>query len=263
MPWIDIDSARVHYAVHLAGPNAIIFLHGGFGSSSELWSETMAALPPQWTGYAIDNFLRSEAPPDGYNVDAFARRAAGFVAALGLERPVFAGHSMGGIVCQLTAIDYPQAVGGLVLTCTGASMTNHQLARDLLNELRTNGECAETIRAISVNWFRNPPEPFFSEYVERACQAPLQAMIDVQASLIAADLRDRLSRIAAPTIVIFSAYDEGRTIDHAQTLVNGIHGSTMVTMADSGHSPMVETPEAYNNALHAFLRNEAFSRVHA
>ena len=182
MPWTTIDGADVHYAVRPGGNNTIVFLHGGFGSSSELWLTTIAGLPAEWTAYAIDNFLRSDAPPGGYNVDAFARRAAGFVRVLGLDRPVFVGHSMGGVVCQLMAIDYPQAVGGLVLTCTGASMTNHQLARNLLDDLRAGGGDPQSIRAISANWFRDPPEPFFSQYVARACEAPLQAMIDVQAS---------------------------------------------------------------------------------
>jgi pimeloyl-ACP methyl ester carboxylesterase len=254
----------VHYAVRPGGPQAAIFLHGGFGSSSELWADAMAALPAEWTGYAVDNFLRSDPPPDGYNVAAFARRVAGFVGALGLDRPVLVGHSMGGVVCQLATIEHPRAVGALVLTCTGAAMTNHQLARDLLAELCAGGGSAATIRAISAHWFHGkPPMPFFADYVARAASAPLQAMIDVQASLIATDLRDRLGSIAVPTLVVFGAHDRGRTFDHAQMLLAGIRGSTLATMPDSGHSPMVETPAAFNAALHAFLRQLASSRVQA
>jgi pimeloyl-ACP methyl ester carboxylesterase len=241
----------------------MIFLHGGFGSSSELWSGTMAALPADWTAYAIDNFLRSDPPPEGYNVAAFAKRTAAFVRALGLDRPVLAGHSMGGVVCQLTAIEHPQAVGGLVLVCTGASMTNHQLARDLLDELRESGGSAATIRDISAQWFHgDPPTPFFEGYVARAASAPLQAMIDVQVSLIAADLRERIGRIAAPTLVVFAAHDTGRTFDHAQMLLSGIRGSELATMTNSGHSPMVETPADFNAVLHAFLHKISMCRVH-
>jgi 3-oxoadipate enol-lactonase len=263
MAWITIDGARVHYAIRPGGPRAMIFLHGGFGSSSELWSEALAALPADWTGYAIDNFLRSDPPPDGYNVTAFARRTAGFVRALGLDRPVLAGHSMGGVVCQTTAIDHPQVVGGLVLVCTGASMTNHQLGRDLLDELRAGNGSTEVMRAISANWFRgNPPQPFFEGYVSRAASAPLQAMIHVQASLIATDHRDRLSMIAVPTLIVFGAHDTGRTFDHAQTLRRGISGSELAIMSNSGHSPMVETPGDFNVALHTFLRSFASSRAY-
>lgn len=266
MPVIEIDKARVHYAVRPGGPNAAVFLHGGFGSSSELWAQAMAALSPAWTGYAIDNFLHSDPPPGGYTMAAFARRAASFVQTMDLQRPVFVGHSMGGGISQLTAVAHPDAVGALVLVCTGAAMTNHQhrLGHDLLARLAGSGGDIETMRDISAKWFRNPPpEPFFSHYVVRAAQAPLQAMIDAQTSWIATDLRGDLGKIDVPTLVMFAPYDTGRTIEHAQTLVNGIRGADMVTMDDSGHSPMVETPDQFNAALHSFLSKLAFAGANA
>jgi len=120
VPVITIDGSRVHYTERRGDRQPVVFLHGGFGSSSELWSGTMAALPDGYCGYAIDNFLNSEAPPDGYNVEAFARRAGAFIAALRLDRPILVGHSMGGVVCQLTALMFPERLGGLVLVCSGA-----------------------------------------------------------------------------------------------------------------------------------------------
>ncbi|GGF50342.1 alpha/beta hydrolase [Azorhizobium oxalatiphilum] len=254
MPYVTVDGAKVHYAHRPGGPNPIIFLHGGFGSTSELWEDTMAALPPEWTGYAIDNFIRSDAPPDGYSVTAFARRVKGFCEALGLKRPVVGGHSMGGVVTQLVGATYPDLPGGLVLVCTGASMANHDLARQWLKQLADHGAEPGTIRDISANWFRSAPEAFFEKYVALAETAPLQPMVDVQASLIDTDMRPRLGTIKAPTLVVFGAHDAGRTIDFAQTLTNGIPNARMVTMADSGHTPMAETPEVFDTALHAFLK---------
>src|SRR5215207_2057012 len=57
VPWIEIDSRQVHFTARPGGPQSIVFLHGGFGSSSDLWADAMAALPPAWSAYAIDNFL--------------------------------------------------------------------------------------------------------------------------------------------------------------------------------------------------------------
>lgn len=256
MPFVDIDGAQVHYAARIGGRRAAVFLHGGFGSSSELWARTMSALPPDWSGYAIDNFLRSQAPPDGYSVPAFARRVGGFIAALGLDKPVLAGHSMGGVTIQLAALNFPERVGGLVLTCTGAAMPNHELGRRLLVDLRNAGSgpaLRETLRHISSAWFRHPPAGFFDEYVDRAASAPLDAMIAVQESLLEQDLRPRLREIRVPTLIVHGAHDTGRTIEYAQTLAAAIAGSRMVVMEESGHSPMVETPEAYDTALHGFL----------
>lgn len=255
MPYVDVDGANVHYTERPGGARPVVFLHGGFGSSSDLWRDTMAALPGDYSGYAIDNFLRSDPPPDGYSVEAFARRAAGFARRLGLDRPVMVGHSMGGMVCQLAALDYPDAVGGLVLVCTGASMTNNRLAFDLLDELRAGGVTAATLRSISSHWFHTAPAEFFERYLTLAIQAPLDAMISVQESLLRADVRDRLHDIEVPALIVFGPHDTGRTFPHAKTLLDGIKNSQLATMAGSGHTPMVETPGAFNTALHDFLRH--------
>ena len=261
MPEVLVDGAKVHYAVRPGGPRPVIFLHGGFGSSSELWARAMDAMPAEYSGYAIDNFLRSDPPPGGYSVPEFARRVGGFIAALGLRRPVLVGHSMGGVTVQLAAIMCPDRIGGLVLVCTGPSMTNHDLARRWLEELRVNGHQYETIRAISANWFHRPVPEFFEGYVRRAAAAPLEAMVSVQASLIETDLRARLPEIRVPALVVFGKHDTGRTIDHAQALLRGITRSELATMHDSGHSPMVETPREFDAAFHAFLAKLPWERA--
>jgi 3-oxoadipate enol-lactonase len=259
MPTIVIENARVDYDVREGGDHPVIFLHGGFGSSSELWTRTMAALPGRYTGYALNNFIRSDPPPTGYNVAAFAHRTGAFIEQLGLVRPVLIGHSMGGVVCQLAALEYPGLIGGLVLVCTGASMRNHELGRRLLAEMKNGGMAEETIRSVSAHWFHRPPPPgFFDEYVARAKSASWQAIIDVQESLIAADVEDRLPEIKVPALVVYGAYDTGRTFDHAQTLLRGIAASRLAAMTDSGHSPMLETPDAFDAAFHDFLANDVW-----
>ena len=259
MPAIVIENARVDYDVRKGGDRPVIFLHGGFGSSSELWTRTVTALPAPYTGYALNNFIRSDPPPTGYNVAAFAHRAGEFIKQLGLVRPVLVGHSMGGVVCQLAALEYPGLVGGLVLVCTGASMRNHELGRRLLAEMKSGGNAIETIRSVSSHWFHRPPPPgFFDEYVARASSASWQAIIDVQESLIAADVEDRLQEITVPTLIVYGAYDTGRTIDHAETLLHGIVGSRLVAMTDSVHSPMLETPDAFDAEFHHFLANDVW-----
>ena len=75
----------------------------------------------------------------------------------------------------------------------------------------------------------------------------------LQEALIELDLRSRLREISVPTLVVHGAYDTGRTIDHAQILLEGIREAELVVMDESGHSPMVETPAAFSQALNAFL----------
>jgi pimeloyl-ACP methyl ester carboxylesterase len=262
MPTVVIEGARVDYDLREGGDRPIIFLHGGFGSSSQLWTRTMAALPHRYTAYALNNFIRSDPPPTGYSVAAFAHRVGEFARALGLGRPVLAGHSMGGVVCQLAALEFPDRVDGIVLVCTGASMRNHELGRRLLDEMKSGAMTEATIRSVSSHWFhRSPPPGFFDEYVALAKTASWQAMIDVQESMIATDLEPRLSEIRCPALIVYGAHDTGRTRDHAETLLRGIRASRLAVMKDSGHSPMLETPDAFDAGLHQFLAEDVWSHA--
>lgn len=250
---VAVDSRNVVYEKSGAGSRTVIFVHGGFGSSSVLWRETMARLPATHTGYAINNFVWSDAPPDGYSVQAFARRVVNFAAALGLEKPVLVGHSMGGVVCQLAALAAPDKIGGLVLIGTGASVRGHGLARGLLAEMERDGVNAAQIRKTSEHWFATTPRDFFERYVEAAILAPGQAIIDVQRSLIETDLEDRLGEITCPALIVHGRLDGGRTVEHAQTLYRGIKNSELLILDSCGHSPMVEAPAEFDERFHAFL----------
>ena len=172
MPWVEVEGTKVHYAERRGGPRAIVFLHGGFGSSSELWAGAMAALPPEWSAYALDNFLRSDPPPGGYNVAAFARRAARFADALGLDRPVFAGHSMGGRVALEVARRVPERLIGFAILDTGyeavaAGEAGEREAagrRSMLALARRSG-----MRAMARTWLQgmvHPPRLTDAELIE-------------------------------------------------------------------------------------------------
>jgi len=220
----------------------------------------MTALPAEYSAYAIDNFVRSDPPPGGYSVPQFAHRAGEFIARLQLDRPVLVGHSMGGVTIQLAALEFPERVGGLVLVCTGPSTTNHELAHRLLRELKESEGDRETIRRMSALWFRTPPAGFFDQYVERATCASLRAMTEVQSSLVATDVRSRLPDIKVPALVVWGKHDAGRTYEHADAFLKGIPNSELAVMEESGHSPMIETPEAFDKAFHQFLHRVFSSR---
>ncbi|MBE9640044.1 alpha/beta fold hydrolase [Salipiger mangrovisoli] len=250
-----VDGAKVVYDRTEQDGYPVIFVHGGFGSSSELWHLTMESLPNGFCGYAINNFLRSDAPPDGYTIESLAARVAHFAQALGLERPVIVGHSMGGVVCQQAAINFPEVIGGLVTVGSGPTMKNHNTGRDLLATMRkANGITEELMREISAKWFyKEPPEGFFDAYVSRAMQAPMQAVIDIQASLLDTDLVDDLPKVAAPTLVLHPTEDSGRPMEHAELLMAGIPDARLHVFKDCGHSPMLESKLEFDTVFHAFL----------
>ncbi|MFP6561243.1 alpha/beta fold hydrolase [Paraburkholderia sp. B3] len=114
---IDIGGDRIHYVERGEGP-PIVFVHGLSGQM-----RNFAWLP-------IDEFARHhrviliDRPGTGYstrgaqsaaNVYAQAETLVRFFKALGLEKPVLVGHSLGGAIALAVALNHPRAVSRLAL----------------------------------------------------------------------------------------------------------------------------------------------------
>ncbi len=119
--FIDIDGARLHYvdggAGEGAGP-AIVLIHGLGGQLMNFPADSLEPLRRDYRVIALDR------PGSGYStrpagasaaLGAQAATIAGFIRALGLERPLVVGHSLGGAVALAVALEHPESVGGLAL----------------------------------------------------------------------------------------------------------------------------------------------------
>lgn len=256
MPTVTVKGADVDYDVTGTGATPVLFVHGGFGSSSNLWSRAASALPADCAAYMINLFLRSDPPAGGYTLTGFADRIADFVKALGLPPVILVGHSMGGATSQCVAMRHPDVVAGLVLVATGANVRNHGVAEKLLAQLEADGVTRDNMISISRHWFHEiPDEALFDAYIEDAVQAPLDGMISAQRSLIETDLAPHLGKISAPTLILHGALDHGRTIEHAEILHGGISDSRLTVFDKSGHAPMWETPAEFDAALREFIED--------
>jgi len=94
----------------------LVMLHG-ITDSGLCWPRVVAALADDYAMILPDarGHGLSDKPAQGYAPTDHAADVAGLIEALGLERPVLAGHSMGGAVAALTAALYPELVSGVIL----------------------------------------------------------------------------------------------------------------------------------------------------
>src|SRR4029453_15633548 len=112
---------RLHARDWGGGGQAVVLLHG-LASNARIWD----GVAPRLVGaglrvVAVD--LRGHAdsaqPPDGYGFETVGRDLEAALAALGLARPVLAGHSWGAGVALQYAADRPGSLAGLALVDGG------------------------------------------------------------------------------------------------------------------------------------------------
>jgi pimeloyl-ACP methyl ester carboxylesterase len=101
----------------------ILFWHAlGPAMSAAYAAELEPALGEEWRLVAPDGPGFGESPalaPDAYGIESLAALLWGLADELGLERPVLAGHSWGGVIASAAAAERPERAAGLVLLDSG------------------------------------------------------------------------------------------------------------------------------------------------
>jgi pimeloyl-ACP methyl ester carboxylesterase len=114
---IEVNGDRTHYVDKGAGP-AIVMIHGLAGQMRNFATSLVEELAADHRVILVDR------PGSGYSVrgagksaslTAQAETIAAFIRALGLERPLLVGHSLGGALALTIAVEHPDVVGGLAL----------------------------------------------------------------------------------------------------------------------------------------------------
>lgn len=100
------------------GP-AILFLHPSTGYGL-MWEWTVAALEGRFHAYAPDQRGHGgTSRPDGsYSAETYADDLVAFMDAVGIERAIIVGHSLGGRVAQVFAARYADRVSAVVLVAS-------------------------------------------------------------------------------------------------------------------------------------------------
>ncbi|GHO55919.1 alpha/beta fold hydrolase [Ktedonobacter robiniae] len=85
-----------------------------------------------------------------------------------------------------------------------------------------------------------------------ARRVPREAALQVLTSQSMVDLAGDLPKLTMPTVVVHGTHDQARTIAHAEFLVEHLPHAEL-RLLDAGHTPMVEAPAAYEQAVQRLL----------
>jgi 3-oxoadipate enol-lactonase len=242
-------------------PRPVLLLHG-LGADSESWFFQFPVLVEAgFRPLAVDlpGFGRSPAP-DGqrWSLRFVAQEMIGLLDEVGCPQADVVGLSMGGVVAQQLALDWPERVRRLVLVSTFACLRPRrpgELAYLLGRFLRANLRGVHA-QAEMVAW-RIFPAAEQGEYrrllVEKILQADPACYKAATRALALFDSRRRLAHLRIPTLVVTGAEDTTVSPASQAKLAQLIPGARQVVIPGGNHGVSADQPEPFNQALIAFL----------
>lgn len=229
----------------------ILFVHGS-GGSHAVWN-SQARLADARPVIALD--LSGHGDSEDVTAEPGYETLSAYVddtlaVAEATDARVLCGNSLGGAIVLMLALERDLDPAALVLAGTGAKLA---VLDDLLRWLRTDFE-----RAVD---FLHGPDRLFHDPDDRLVDVSRAAIEEAGQAVThrdfrtahAFDVRGRLDEIRTPAFAVVGEYDALTPPWYHEALAERMPDCEWATLDDAAHLAMLERPEAFNDALTAFL----------
>jgi N-formylmaleamate deformylase len=275
MTWTSVTVTVDGLDLHLTragtpGSTPVVALHG-IGDDGLCWTTVAEALEDAHDLVLLDarGHGRSQAPEEPhYDPVAQAGDVVGVIEALGLEQPVLLGHSMGALTALALAGTHPALPRAIVLEDPPPmAWTRDPAAEDSEDERlrreinhagmraitrRTHAELVTQQRAAAPTW----PEAEILRWAESKERLDADATgLLLQRLELLADWPRLLMGIRCPTLLITGDPASGALVtpEDAEVLRTHVRHVSLAHVPAAGHSIRHDRPDAYLEALRAFL----------
>ncbi|WP_180686507.1 bifunctional 3-oxoadipate enol-lactonase/4-carboxymuconolactone decarboxylase PcaDC [Streptomyces gossypiisoli] len=174
--------------------------------------------------------------------------------ALGVQRFAYAGVSLGGAVGLHLAVHHPQRVSSLAVICSSAHFNGAKPWQERAALARREG-LASLAASADARWFT--PGFTVPRLVRDHRDADPEAYAACCDALAAFDLRERLTEISVPTLLIAGREDPATPPAHLREIADAMPGAALVELPGASHLAPAQCPEAVLTALRAHLDGPA------
>jgi len=258
----------------------LLLLHG-FGNEAHIWDDFAPFVAPAYRTLALDHRGHGDSawdPEHRYDRDAMVDDVEKVREALGIDRLVVIGHSLGGRIATLFAGRRPERIAGLVLVDIGPEVDPRGSTR-IRDETSSSvdpsfASPAEYARLLSLHYPAAQPNA-----IERMARHGLRRREDGSYALKMdpvlrgamgltespeeAEQRERewtaaqwdaLARIDCPTLVVRGAASDILSPEIADRMVDEVlKQGSLAVVPQAGHSVMTDNPEGFREAVTSFV----------
>ena len=268
MPTVSVSGAAIHYEA--AGQGQAFLFFSETACDGDIWklfqvpdfSRDHQVITHDYRGTG-----RSSKPSIDYTTRMFCDDAVAILDHLKVRDAIVLGHSMGGRVAQLVALEYPERVKKLILASTGAAFPGVPglpltMCKEMIEWGYEKYVREHTIQVGFTDGFvkahSDRVETFFRARLANLCPVEfyLRHVLARQSHNTSARLKD----IRVPTLVMVGAEegDPGSAISHlasSELLAKNIPGAKFVVLPGQKHNYFASAPEEAHRIIREFLRD--------
>lgn len=260
MPTIERAGARLFFEDVGEGP--CLLLGHSYLCSGEMWAHQVPALGRSHRVVNLDlrGHGRSGQAESPFTLYDLVDDALAVLDHLGVEKAIWGGLSVGGMVALRAALAAPERVSALLLLDT------HAGAERLVKRLRYRG-MAWGVRLFGMGPLLAPVSRLMfgattlrtrrelvAEWKGRFAALHVPSVLRFLDALVGRDsLLPRLGEIRVPVLVLVGEEDRSLPVACSQQIHRGIPGSGLEVIPEAGHLSALEQPEAVTRAMTDFL----------
>ena len=257
MPEVRSGTATISYEADGDAEAQVLLLINSIGSTREMWARQMPALTTSCRVIRYDarGHGVSSVPRGPYTLDQLGTDALAILDDAGATAAHVCGISLGGITAQWLGLNRPGRVKSLVLANTAARIGTVESWTERINLVHQKGMSAVADLAME-RWFtpefreRDPETVHAFRTMVQNC--PADGYLGCCAAMRDADLRESISSITVPTLVIASSADTATPPDGLAFIHERVKRSELVTL-DSAHLSNIERAEEFTDAVLEFI----------
>jgi len=252
--------SEIYYEVAGSGEPAVILLHGGMLDRT-MWDGQFELLAKthRVVRYDADAHGESPLPPDVYWDHASLRE---LMNALGIDRAILVGLSMGGKVAIDLALEIPERVEGIVAVSSGLSgyrfESDYYLERrDAMIQAWRAGKFDTVVEEFQRCWTdgpHRPPEEVDPEVREKVRMMARNGLEHaMEGRLIDPPATERLGELTLPMLMVVGELDMPGILDIADIVVAANPNAELVVVPEVAHMVNMEKPAEFNELLLEYL----------
>jgi 3-oxoadipate enol-lactonase len=264
MPRARIADVTLNYEQEGEGSD-LVLIHG-LGADLHIWDNDAREFARHHRVLRPDvrGFGASDKPPGPYSPAMFARDLDGLLEARGIENAHVLGISLGGVIAQRVALDFPARVRSLVLVSTSSEVGRKSIAawQRLADRIERDGfdaQTADASRAFSPAFSKSHPE-IVADLGGRNAACDPKGYAAAARAVSDYSWTAELPRLTAPTLILQGLDDQLTPPGGSVKMSRGLPHARLLLIPGAGHNLPIERPDVFHNSVLAFTAGVDFAR---